>query len=88
MGLYVCVCVFELLSRFQLFVIPWTVVYQAPLSMECSRQEYWSGVPFPSPGDLSNSGTEPRPPALQADSLLSEPAGKPLLGGLLWWLRW
>ena len=84
----VCVCVCELLSRFQLFVTPWTVVCQASLSMEFSRQEYWSGVPFPSPGDLSNPGIEPRPPVLQADSLLSEPPGKPLLGGLPWWLRW
>ena len=51
----------------QLFVTPWTVVRQAPLSMESSRQEYWSGVPFPSPGELSDPGIEPRPPALQAD---------------------
>ena len=44
----------KLLSRVQLFVIPWTVAYQAPQSMEFSRQEYWSGLPFPSPGDLPN----------------------------------
>ena len=50
---------------------------QAPLSMEFSRQEYWRGLPFPSPGDLSDPGTEPRSPALQADSLPSEPPGKP-----------
>ena len=56
---------------------PWTVACQAPLSTEFSRQEYWSGLPFPSPGDLPDPGTEPRPPALQADSLLSEPPGKP-----------
>ena len=56
---------------------PWTVVHQAPLSMEFSRQKYWSGLPFPSPGDLPNSGTEPGAPALQADSLPSEPPGKP-----------
>ena len=49
----------------------------APLSMEFSRQEYWSGLPFPSPGDLSNPGIKPGSPALQADSLLSEPPGKP-----------
>ena len=49
---------------------PWTV---APLSMEFSRQEYWSGFPFPSPGDLPNTGIEPGSLALQADSLLSEP---------------
>ena len=51
-------------------VTPWTVARQAPLSMEFSRQQYWSGLPFPSPGDLPNLGIEPRSPALQADSLL------------------
>ena len=51
---------------------PWTVAHQAPLYMGFSRQEYWSGLPFPSPGDLPNPGTEPRSPALQADSLLTE----------------
>ena len=55
---------------------PWTVAYQAPLSMECSRQEYWSGLPFPSPGDLSDLGIEPGSPALQADTLPSEPPRK------------
>ena len=50
-------------------VTPWTVACQAPLSMGFSRQEYWSGLPFPSPGDLPNPGTEPRSPALQVDSL-------------------
>ena len=63
------------LSRVQLFATPWTVVCQAPPSMGFSRQEYWSGLPFPSPGDLPNPGIEPRPPALQADSLPSEPPG-------------
>ena len=53
-------------------VTPWTVVYQAPPSMGFSRQEYWSGVPFPSPGDLPKLGIEPRSPALQADALLSD----------------
>ena len=57
---------------------PWTVVCQAPLSMEFSRQEYWSGLPFPSTGDLPNPGIKPGSPALQADSLPSEPPGKPL----------
>ena len=52
--------------------IPWTVAHQAPLSMGFSRQEYWSGLPVPSPGDLPDPGTEPRSPALQADSLLTE----------------
>ena len=56
---------------------PWTVASQAPLSMEFSRQEYWSGLPFSSPGDLPNPGIEPRLPALQAESLPSEPPGKP-----------
>ena len=51
---------------------PWTVVRQAALSMGFSRQEYWSGLPFPSPGDLPNPGIEPRSLALQADSLLTE----------------
>jgi len=58
-------------------VTPWTVARQVPLSMEFSRQVYLSGLPFPSPGDLPNSGIEPRSPTLQADSLLSEPPGKP-----------
>ena len=57
---------------------PWTVAHQAPLSMGFSRQEYWSGLPFPSPGDLPNPGIEPRSPILQADSLPPEPPGKPL----------
>ena len=48
------------LSRARLFVTPWTVVYRAPLSMGFSRQEYWSGLPLPSPGDLPNPGIEPR----------------------------
>ena len=52
---------------------PWTVNPQAPLSMGFSRQEYWSGLPFPSPGDFPNPATEPRSPALTADSLPSEP---------------
>ena len=56
---------------------PWTVACQAPLSMEFSRQEYWNGLPFPSPGDLPSAVIEPGSPALQADSLPSEPPGKP-----------
>ena len=66
----------KLLSRVQLFATPWTVAHQAPLSMGSSRQEYWSGLPFPSPGDLPNPGIEPGSPALQADALSSEPPGK------------
>ena len=65
----------KLLSCVWLFEIPWTVAYQAPPSMEFSRQEYWSGLPFPSPGDLPDPGIEPRSPALQADTLPSEPPG-------------
>ena len=56
---------------------PWTVAHQAPLSMGFCRQEYWSELPFPSPGSLPDPGIEPESPALQADSLLSEPPGKP-----------
>ena len=66
------------LSRVRLFVTPWTVAYQAPPSMGFSRQEYWSGLPFSSPGDLTNPGIEPRSPALEADALTCEPPGKPL----------
>ena len=65
------------LSRVQLFATPWTVAYQAPLSMGFSRQECWSGLPFPSPGDLPNPGIEPGSLALRADTLPSEPPGKP-----------
>ena len=60
-------------SRVLLFATPWTVAHQAPPSMGFSRQEYWSGLPFPSPGDLPDPGFEPRSPALQADALTSEP---------------
>ena len=56
---------------------PWTIAYQASLSMEFSRQVYWSGLPFPFPGDLSDPGIKQRSPVLQADSLPSEPPGKP-----------
>ena len=68
------------LSRVQLFATPWTVAHQAPTSMGFSRQEYWSGLPFPSPGDLPHPGIEPSSPALQADALTSEPPGKPKHG--------
>ena len=64
------------LNRVWLFATPWTVAYHAPMSMEFSRQEYWSGLPFPSPGEFPNPGIEPRSSALQADSLLPEPPGK------------
>ena len=62
-------------SRVRLFATPWMVAYQASPSMGFSRQEYWSGLPFPSPGDFPNPGIQPRAPALQA--LLSEPPVKP-----------
>ena len=65
-------------ARVQLFVTPWTVALQAPLSMEFSRQKYWSGLPFPSPGHLPNPGIKSGSPALQANSLPSESPGKPL----------
>ena len=58
----------KLLSHVQLFATPWTVVYQAPLFMGFSRQECWSGLPFPPPGDLPDPGIEPRFPSLLADA--------------------
>ena len=67
------------LSHVRLFVTQWIAAHQAPLSMEFSRQEYWSRVPFPSPGDLPDLGIKPRSPTLQADSLASEPPGITLL---------
>ena len=64
------------LSRVQLFATSWTAAYQAPPSTGFSRQECWSGLPFPSPGELPDPGIEPRSPTLQADASLSEPPGK------------
>ena len=81
------------LSRVRLFATPWTAAYQAPPSMGFSRQEYWSGVPFPSPGDLPYPGIELGSPAFQADTLTSEPPGKymdivifirPVVKGIRW----
>ena len=60
-------------SLSRLFATPWTVAYQAPPSMGLSRQEYWSGLPFPSPGDLPDPGIKLGSPAFQADALTSEP---------------
>ena len=71
----------ESLSHVRLFVAPWTIQ-----SMEFSRPEYWSGSPFPSPGDLPNPGIKPRSPALQADSLPAEPQGKPKNTGVVAYL--
>ena len=70
-------CVF---SRVQLFATPWTVVHQAPLSMEFSRQDYWSGLPFATPWDLPNPGVKPMslaPPALAGRLFPTAPPGKP-----------
>ena len=72
-------CEVKSLSCIQLFATPWTVAYQAPPFMGFSRQEYWSGLPFPSPGDLPDPGIEPGSTAFQADALTSEPPGKPQL---------
>ena len=72
-----CCCV-QSLSCIQFFVAPWTVACQAPLSMDFSRQEYWSGLLFPSPEDLPDPGIDPESPAFQADSLTSEPPSRPI----------
>ena len=64
------------LNSVGLFATPWTVAYQAPPSMGFSRQEFWSGLPFPSSGDLPNSGIEPGSPTFQGDALTSETPGK------------
>ena len=64
------------LSCIRLLATPWTAAHQAPQSVGFSRQEYWSGLPFPSPGDLPNPGIEPESPALQADASLSEPPAR------------
>ena len=66
----------SLLSHVRLFAISWTRARQAPLSKGFPRQEYWSGLPFPSPGHLPKPGIKPGFPTLKADSLLSEPLGK------------
>ena len=63
-------------SHVRLLVTPWTAARRVPLSMGLSRQEYWSGLPFPSPADLSDPRIEPRSSALKADSLLPEPLGQ------------
>ena len=73
----VCVCVCSLHSYVRLFATPWTIVLQALLSMGFSRQEYWSGLSFPTLGDLLNPGIKPGFPALQVDFLPSEPLGGP-----------
>ena len=65
------------LSHVRRFAVSWTVAYQAPPSMEFSREKYWSGLSFPSPGNLLDLGIEPESPTLQADALTSAPPGKP-----------
>ena len=66
-----------MLSHVRFFVTALTVAHQAPLSVEFSRQEYWRGLPFPTPGDLPDPGIQPMPPALRADSLPSESPENP-----------
>ena len=73
----------KLLNHVRLFATPWTVAYQASLSVGFSRQEYWSGLPFPAPGDLPDPGIEPRSPALQADALPSIHQGASLKNSLV-----
>ena len=78
------------ISRVGLFVTPWTVAYQAPPSMGFSRQEYWSGLPFPSPGDLPDPGIEPGSPAFQADAwknfFVHSPSTRRMYK-VVWWFR-
>ena len=69
----------KLLSRVRLSVTPWTVAYQAPPSMGFSKQEYWCGLPFPSPEDFADPGIEPQSPTLRADALPSQLPGKACL---------
>ena len=71
-----CMCVCSV-AQSSLSTTPCTVAHQAPLSMGFSQQEYWSALPFPPPGDLPNRGIKPASPALQADSVPSEPPGNP-----------
>ena len=72
----VCVCA-QSLGHVRLFGTPWAAAHQAPVSMEVSRQEYWSGLLFPPPGDLPHPGIKPGSPALQADSSLLSHPGSP-----------
>ena len=78
---YISMCITSMLSQVQLFVTLWIVARQAPLSMGFSRKEYWSGLLFPSPGDLLNPGIEPMSlvsPALAGGFFTTEPPGKPI----------
>ena len=69
----------KLLGRVQLLATPWTAAFQAPPSIGFARQEYWSGLPFPSPGDLPDPGIEPMSSALAGVFFTTEPTGKPLV---------
>ena len=73
----ICACMLSCFSCISLFATLWTVAHRAPLSMEFPRQEYWSGLPFPSPGNLPDLGIKSRSSTLQEDSLPAEPQGKP-----------
>ena len=73
----ICVCMLSCFSHVWLFATLWTIAWQAPLPMAFSRQEHWSGLPCPPPGDLPDPGIEPRSPALQVDSLLLSHWGSP-----------
>ena len=89
-SLWYFVCVLSHFSHVRLFETPWTVACQAPLSLEFFRQEYWSGLPFPPPGDLSNPGTElssPTSNALAGGFFTAEPSGKPYFLAICFWLR-
>ena len=77
--LYSLTCSTHMTTRKTIALTPWTVAYHASLSMGFSRQEYWSGLPFPSPRDLPDLGTEPGSPTLQTDALPSEPPGRALV---------
>ena len=76
-SLCMCSCILSHFSHCWLFATPWTVAHQAPLAVGFCRQEYWSGLPCPPPGDLPDPGIESTSPALQEDSLPTEPPGKP-----------
>ena len=81
-------CIHSLFSRQVVsdsFATTWTVAHQAPLSMGFCRQEYWSGLPFPSPGDLPDPGIEPSSPALAGRFFTSGPPGKPMGKIASWW---
>ena len=80
-------CSCSVAQSFLTLSTPWAIACQSPLSMGFSRQEYWGGLPFPSPGDLSDPGIEPRSPAMQADSLTTELWGKPnyMVDNLIYW---